>query len=121
VGVLDLFRRQPGPLSDASLSGGLLAAQLAAQPLLEIVVTDHTSEDDGRSAAADLQRIEVYQATGMIMGQLGVSASEALVRLRGHAFATGQTASEVASAVVERRLVLEPDDWPGDARRSVSP
>ena len=43
----------------------------------------------------------------MLIAQLDVDAAEALVRLRAHAIATGQTASQVAWAIVERRLVLE--------------
>ena len=64
---------------------------------------------DGWQQLASLERGEVYQATGMIMEMLGVTPAEALVRLRGHAFAHGGTASEVAWAVVERRLVLDAD------------
>jgi hypothetical protein len=56
-----------------------------------------------------LERVEVYQATGMIIGALDVDAVEALVRLRAHAFAQGRTASEAAWAIVERRTVLGED------------
>ena len=50
----------------------------------------------GRAVRA---RTEVYQATG-IMTAMDVGPAEALVRLRGHAFAAGLTASEVARAFV---------------------
>lgn len=116
VGALDLFRRTPGPLTDDALTGGLLAAELAALPLLDLM-----SELDGAPAAgqgegggwpelASLERVEVYQATGMIMGHLEVTPAEALVRLRAHAIGHDLTASEVAWSIVERRLVLEADD-----------
>jgi AmiR/NasT family two-component response regulator len=51
----------------------------------------------------------VYHATGMIMVQLGVSAEEALLRLRARAFAQGRSAAEVARAVVDRSLDLRDD------------
>jgi AmiR/NasT family two-component response regulator len=60
--------------------------------------------------------VEVYQATGMLISHLDVDATEALVRLRAHAIATNQTASQVAVAIIERRLVLDRDD-PGHGER----
>jgi len=58
-----------------------------------------------------MERVEVYQATGMIMETLDVSPAEALVRLRGYAFSHDMTASEVAWAVVQRRLIPDAADW----------
>lgn len=114
VGALDLFRERPGPLTPDHLAGGMLAAELATMPLLDLIASTRDDEqqavDGGQDHLADLDRIEVYQATGMLIAQLDVDAAEALVRLRGHAIATGQTASEVAWAIVERRLDLERDD-----------
>lgn len=115
VGVLDLFRNTAGPLAGDDLAGGLLAAELAALPLLDLMAGDHdwTGLGQGTNAwseLASLERVEVYQATGMIMGQLKVSSAEALVRLRAHAFARGLTAGEVAWSIVERQLVLDADD-----------
>jgi hypothetical protein len=115
VGALDLFCNSPGKLSDIRLAGGLLAAELAALPVLELMTSDvewATAGEggDGWSQLASLERVEVYQATGMVMVQLGVGAAEALVRLRAHAFAHGLTASEVAWSIVERRLSLDADN-----------
>ena len=42
----------------------------------------------------------------MISVQLEVSAAEALVRLRAHAYAEGRTLRDVAADVVGRRLRL---------------
>jgi hypothetical protein len=117
VGALDLFRERPGPLTGDHLAGGMLAAQLAAMPLLDLIASTKDEEGqlpgEGQDHLADLDRIEVYQATGMLISHLEVDAAEALVRLRAHAIATGQTASEVAWAIVERRLELERDDRRG--------
>ncbi len=94
LGALDLFCHTPGALSNRRLTGGLIAAELAATPLMEVL----------SAQLGSLARVEVYQATGMIMGQLGVDADEALVRLRAYAFAADLTAGEVAWTVVDRRL-----------------
>ncbi len=113
VGVLDLFRTEPRPLDGTNLVGGLLAADLAALPLLDLMTADvdwaGISGGDPWSQLASLERVEVYQATGMIIARLEVGPAEALVRLRAHASAYGMTASEAAWAIVRRELVLEAD------------
>jgi GAF domain-containing protein len=119
VGALDLFRRESGPMSPESLAGGLLAADLASLPLLDLMNADvdwdgAAQGDDGWDQLASLERVEVYQATGMIIGALSVGPAEALVRLRAHAFALDMTASEVAWAIVERRITVDATGWRGD-------
>ena len=127
VGALDLFSTRPGPISDQRLDGGLWAAELAALPLLDLMTSgvdwEAAGEDgDGWEQLASLQRVEVYQATGMIIAQLDVDAAEALARLRGYAFAQGLTASEAAWAIVQRRVVLGADDsWHGRPGRQDRP
>jgi hypothetical protein len=115
VGALDLFSTRPGTMSDERLDGGLWAAELAALPLLDLMTLDvdweATGEEaDGWEQLASLQRVEVYQATGMIVGGLDVDPAEALVRLRAYAFAQGLTASEAAWAIVERRVLLSDEE-----------
>ena len=51
--------------------------------------------------------LEVYQAQGMVMVDLGVSLAEALVRLRAHAFVEGRPVGDVARDIVAGRLRLE--------------
>lgn len=120
VGALDLFRAGPGLLSSDRLAGGMLAAELASLPLLDLVasVKEEPVDEDPWAQLAELDRVEVYQATGMLISQLDVDATEALVRLRAHAIATNQTASQVAVAIIERRLVLERDGRDDDGERS---
>jgi len=124
IGALDLFNNRSGSLTDKTMTGGMLAAELAALPLLDLMTADVDwdsagQSEDGWQQLASLERVEVYQATGMVMAALDISPTDALVRLRAHAFAYGMTASEAAWAVVERRLSLDSDDWqvePGPPR-----
>ncbi len=117
VGAIDFFCHAPGPLDGDRLRAGLRAAELAALPLLDLMgaAEDRTDNGDGLAwpEAASLQRVEVYQATGMIMAQLDVDRDEALVRLRAHAYAHAQTASQVAWAVVNRQLSFR-EEAPGE-------
>lgn len=116
VGALDLFRERPGPLTEQGLTAGLWAAELAALPLLDLMSADLPPADgdaggEGWDQLASLERVEVYQATGMVMAALDVGPAEALVRLRAYAFSHARSASEVAWAFVERRLVPDHGEW----------
>lgn len=116
VGALDLVRLRPGPLVEEDAVGSRLAAELAALPLLDLIgdiAAAPAHGPGGTDELASLERVEIYQATGMLMDQLDVEVHEALARLRAHAFAEGLTASEVAWAIVERRLRLERDPQAG--------
>jgi hypothetical protein len=116
VGALDLFRRSSGPLDGDAMTGGAWAAGLAALPLLDLMVSDADWQRASRGQGswdqlASLERVEVYQATGMIVAALGVTAADALIRLRAHAIARSLTASEVAHQILDRSLALDTDDW----------
>ncbi|MEZ0358945.1 GAF and ANTAR domain-containing protein [Mycobacterium sp. SA01] len=114
VGALDLFRAQPGALADDQLAGAAAAAELAGIPVLDLLVGDLQAAVDDPSSNAwaelcTLSRAEVSQATGMLVAQLDIDPTEALVRLRAHAYATGRTATEVARDIINRRLRLDTD------------
>lgn len=110
IGALDLYRQRSGPLSATSLSGGKWAARLAARPLLDLMTSDVDWQAAGESEAgweqlASLERVEVYQATGVLIAALDVTPAEALVRLRGYAIGHSLPISRVAYAIVDKRLL----------------
>jgi hypothetical protein len=114
VGALDLFCVEPGPLATEQLAGAVTAAELAAIPVLDLMDADLQAavSDPSSNAWAELNalsRVEVSQATGMVMAQLDIDAAEALVRLRAHAYATDRSAIEVARDILDRRVRLEDD------------
>ena len=124
VGALDLYRGRPGQLDEQALTGGLLAAELAALPLLDALAAHRgvlrRRQEDAWTQLASLARVEVYQASGMLVGALDIDPTEALVRLRAYAFTHDMTAAEVAWQIVERRLPLDSPDWrdPPDTARA---
>lgn len=111
LGALDLFRSVAGPLSTTQASDALLFADAAAQILLDLIDdADPASKAeplDQWEQMASLSRIEVYQATGMLMAQLDLSPAAALIRLRAYAFVHELTATEVAELVISRHLRME--------------
>jgi hypothetical protein len=114
IGALDLFRAMPGRLSGEQVAGAVVAAELAGIPLLDLMDRDlrAAAGDPASDAWAELNslsRAEVSQATGMLVAQLGIEPTEALVRLRAHAYATGRSATDVSRDILDRRLKLEAD------------
>ena len=60
--------------------------------------------------ATSLQRVAVYQVTGMIIGQLAVDAAAALVRLRATRSPGGPLRRAKPRAIVERRVSVTEDE-----------
>jgi hypothetical protein len=104
IGVLDLYRDTPGHLTAVELADAVAFADAATVVLLYL--QDHPGPDGEPTALTGPidSRAEVHQATGMITVQLGVSLAEALLRLRAHAYDSGQSVTDVAADVVARRL-----------------
>ena len=117
VGVLDIYRHQPGPLSPEALASGYAFARVAMVLLLqEQAETSEGQTPEGLDDAL-AYRMEVYQAQGIVMVDLHVKADEAMARLRGHAFATDRDITDVARDVIDGNLHLDqdhPSHEPGD-------
>jgi hypothetical protein len=105
LGVMDLYRVRPGSLDRDHLVDALLLADSACALLLDAA----TPGVGGRPAEAGLQHPEVHQATGMIIAQMGVTATVALIRLRAYAYAHEQRLRDVAANVVAHRIRFHPD------------
>jgi hypothetical protein len=99
LGVLDVLRTSPGPLSRADLRQALTIADELVTLLL-----DGQERADGAGALDIGPRAELYQAQGMVSVQLGVPLAEAMIRIRGRAYAENRALSEVAADIVARRL-----------------
>ncbi len=115
VGVLGLYRRAPGPLSQEALADVLMCADTAVLLLLTARsgagghgYPDGAGDPDG--AGWHGHSALGYQATGMVSVQSGVRLEEALALLRAHAFAHGLPLGEVAAQVVARLLRLDSGD-----------
>ncbi len=104
LGVLDLYRVTVGGLSEHQLWDAISAADAAALMLLG-QRTDPTG-DGGWLDLAVGHRAEIYQATGIVLVQLGVDVADALARMRGYAFTHGLLLVDVARAVVGGQLVF---------------
>lgn len=104
VGVVGLASPRVVTLGIAEISTALrLTSRITRSAVLHALRgAEEERSPEGPSTPA--MRREVHQATGMILAQLDVTATEAFVRLRAHAFATSRSVQDVARAVVVREL-----------------
>lgn len=107
LGILDVYLDRAGPLPTEALNDALDFAELGVSTLLD------SSKD--ADAQLDLDHAlaygsEIYQAQGMAMIQLEVSLSEAMARMRAHAWAEDRSLFDVARDIIDRRLRLDRDD-----------
>jgi len=112
MGVLSLYRVVPGSMTAEELADVLVFADIALQMVLDGAAGISGSPGYQPLDGLSDSRAEVYQATGMISVQLGVTLEEAFVRMRAHAFASGAALGAVADDVVSRQLRLSRDPGP---------
>jgi hypothetical protein len=109
AGALDVYRNETGSLTPDGLTQAVTFAEVAMGLLVD-------GQDGARAGmtTTDLDdalayRLEVYQAQGMVMVDLGVSIDAAMARLRGHAYAECRPISDVAREIVAGKLRLARD------------
>jgi len=111
LGALNLYRDQPGALTDDQHADALVMAGLAAQAVLVLQAEAPLGTLAAElEAGSDFQYV-VHQASGMVAAQLDVSVGQALVRLRAYAFGNDRLLADVARDVVARVVRFDaPDD-----------
>jgi hypothetical protein len=107
LGAVTLFRDAPGPLDDTQYADVQALTVVASRTMLAL-----QADAPPGSMAAELEEganfhFVVHQAAGMVSIQLGIGVTEALVRLRAHAFLTERSIDAVSRDVVDRRLRLD--------------
>ena len=103
VGTVLCYRDSPGPLHSDAVEVGSGLARVIAGPALRQAITlagDENPNDDG---PIEMRR-EIHQATGMMLVQLDISATDALARMRAYAFSNGVGLHEVARNVTTGNL-----------------
>ena len=103
TGAVTCYRTTPGPLDDGDAEVGASLSRAIAGPasLQAIALAQNEPPDDTHGLES---RREVHQATGMVLWQLNITATDAFARIQAYAFSTGQTVHQVAHDVVNRRL-----------------
>jgi hypothetical protein len=105
IGAVDLYSNVPRQLSLENIADATTLARATAWQVLRRILADDDPEPEN-----SYSRREVHQATGMVLAQLDVTADDAILLLRAHAFSSGRSVREIANEVVERRLEFESDE-----------
>lgn len=110
LGVFTVYRSAAGSLDAPASTMAITFAEVAT----DIILDGDPNAKPGRLHPG-LQtvwdhRVQIYQAQGVVMVDLGVSLAEALIRMRAHAFANDQTLAEIANSVMSGALVFEAED-----------
>lgn len=110
LGALTLYGRDARSLSEEEVADGYVLARLAAYVVVasQAHMSDHALMAELESGFERLA--PVYQATGIVMAQLDVSAAEALVRLRARAFSESRTLIELSNDVVSGVVGFDRED-----------
>lgn len=109
IGAIEFYSTIPGPLSLADHSTALRRTDDAAWKLLRHILAGVPGDVADPLADTSIQsRREVHQATGMVLAQTGMTATDSLLLLRAHAFSHGLTVRDVARNVVSRSLDFTP-------------
>ncbi len=107
LGAVNLYRDRPGPLSDDQYLDALVMAGVASHWVLDVQAgAPEGALADRLTAGSDFHYV-VQNAAGMVSVQLGVSVTEALIRLRAYAFGHDRSLGDVAGDVVSRALRLD--------------
>jgi hypothetical protein len=112
LGVLTAHRRSPGPLGADGYSDALSVSALVTIAMLHEVGTESDPSGPGPGYTpldpAGVLDDVVQIAAGMVAEQLAITVVDALVRIRAHAYATGQGLVAVARSIVRRETRLQP-------------
>jgi hypothetical protein len=108
LGALNLYRENPGPLTDEQLADALVLADVVAEVILLMQANASPGELASVLESSASFHYVVHQASGMVSAQLDVPVDQALVRLRAFAFGSGTPLVDVARSVVDRTLHFDP-------------
>ncbi len=106
LGALNLYREQPGPLTDDQHADALVLADLAARWVLEAQAGAAPETVAGELEIGSDFHFSVHNAAGIVSVQLGISLTEALIRLRAYAFSNNRMLADVAQDIIARTLRL---------------
>jgi hypothetical protein len=109
VGVLSVYRREAGPLRPEQATDGLVFADAVFVLSLDHRHGISADLDEVIETAFTARRAEVHQAAGRVAAQQRISVTNALARLRAHAYSSGLPLHRIAADVMAGSLRLEND------------
>ncbi|AZM51745.1 RNA-binding protein [Streptomyces sp. WAC 01529] len=108
IGVLNLFRRDPGPMSEADRSLARALADVTAISLLQQTALDHHRTVQSQLQQALDTRTIIEQAKGFLAARHGIDPDTAFQRMRAHARHQQIRIANLARAILDEVETLPP-------------
>ena len=106
IGVLDLYRDQPGTLPGEDLAAAQTLADVATAVIVNARSFQGATELNRQLQHALNSRILIEQAKGIVGEQLGLTPEKAFERIRMHARRNRTRITDVVQGIVEGRVEL---------------
>jgi len=107
LGTLNVYRKSAGPLSGEEYANGLIAASFALSEAIDYQAGIAESVSSGELPKR-FESSHLQVAAGMVAEALQCSIVESLVLIRARAFSDSVSVVEIARAIENRTLVLDP-------------
>ncbi|PPF77347.1 transcriptional regulator [Subtercola sp. Z020] len=102
IGAIDFYTVDASALTSEQIAETSLLAAVISRVILRRAI--RLSERDLTLPETEYSRRVIHQATGIIVAQLRLPPDDALLILRGRAFASGRSMMDIATDIVERRV-----------------
>jgi len=101
IGAMNLYRSEPGPLTEEQMSIGETFADIASAFVVHAREDDHRALLNRQLQTALDSRILIEQAKGFVMARLEVDATQAFEALRRHARGNSLKLHDVARDILD--------------------
>lgn len=106
LGAIDLYSQRPRMFEPLQERQAAAFAHIISRHVLRSAIRDAGGEESARPSP--YSRRIVHQATGMVLAQVGISATDAHLLIQGHAFASGRSMKDVAEDILQGTLQFYP-------------
>jgi hypothetical protein len=107
LGALEFYSDTPEPLSRSTLIDCYAIADLTTSTLLYMQAGLADSQFADLLSSSDSDRLRIHQATGMVAEMLNCSLTDAVARMRAHAFSHELSLFELSTQLIDRKIRLE--------------
>jgi GAF domain-containing protein len=108
LGALEFYSESPGPLTRSDLIDCYAIADLTTSTLLYMQSGLADSQFADLLSSSDSDRLRIHQATGMVAEMLNCSLTDAIARMRAHAYSHELSLFELSTQLIDRKIRLEP-------------
>lgn len=105
IGAVDLYVDTALSFTAEDIQRASALADITAMHVLQRALDSH-QEAESQTDELPYSRRQVHQATGMVLAQMKISAEDALLLIRAHAFSSGKSVREVAALIVDRQITF---------------